>query len=256
MHFDFSNKKVLIIGGSSGIGLSIVTSFLDANAKVYSVSRSAKKIGLAKTAIKKNANQQNALFYAIEENSIEEINKVLRDFEKRKIYFDVLVNCNGYYEKMDLLNATVKFWDETYYSYVKLNFFAAQTIVKNLVKNKAKRSLAIINLGSFASILPSQGFGLYASSKAALANLTRSTAAEWAQYNVRVNCIIPGVIETPMTKEVIKDKKAKLLLPIALKRIGKPIEIAHVALFLASDYAAYICGAIVEVTGGKYIIQN
>jgi short-subunit dehydrogenase len=104
--------------------------------------------------------------------------------------------------------------------------------------------------------MPSTGYGIYASSKSALTNLTKTMAAEWSYFNIRVNCIMPGVIETPMTKNNIKIKQAELLLPIALKRIGEPNEVAHVALFLASEYSSYICGATIDVTGGKYIIQN
>jgi short-subunit dehydrogenase len=254
MNFDFKNKNILIIGGSSGIGLSIVTEFLKSNAKVYSISRNIKKIELAKKYLKKKNVEKHAFFISAEENTIEEISKILKQFEKNKIYFDVLINCNGYYEKMNLIDVSSSFWDEVYYNNIKLNFFISQIIVKtNILKRK---KLNIINLSSFASILPSSGYGIYASSKAALTNLTKTMAAEWSTFNVRVNCIIPGVIQTPMTDNIIKSKKDQLLIPIALKRIGKPTEVAHVALFLASEYSSYICGATIDVTGGKYIIQN
>lgn len=254
MNFEFKNKNILVIGGSSGIGLSIVTEFLKSNAKVYSISRNIKKIELAKKSLEKKKLAKNAFFISTEENTVDEFSNILKQLEKNKIYFDVLINCNGYYEKMNLIDVTSSFWDEVYYNNIKLNFFISQLLVKtNIVK---KRKLNIINLSSFASILPSNGYGIYASSKAALTNLTKTMAAEWSTFNVRVNCIIPGVIQTPMTENIIKSKKEQLLIPIALKRIGKPEEVAHVALFLASEYSSYICGATIDVTGGKYIIQN
>ena len=254
MNFDFKGKNILVIGGSSGIGLSIVTEFLRSNAKVYSISRSIKKIELAKKELAKKKLIKNATFLTSENNTIEEVTTTLKKLVSKKIYFDVLVNCNGYYEKMNLIDVSSSFWDEVYYNNIKLNFFISQFIVKTNITKKKK--LNIINLSSFASILPSNGYGVYASSKSALTNLTKTMAAEWSKYNVRVNCIIPGVIETPMTEKIIKIKKSELLLPIALKRIGKPNEVAHVALFLASEYSSYMCGAIIDVTGGKYIIQN
>ena len=254
MNFEFKNKNILVIGGSSGIGLSIVTEFLKSNAKVYSISRNIKKIESAKKSLEKKKLAKNAFFISTEENTVDEFSKILKQLEKNKIYFDVLINCNGYYEKMNLIDVTTSFWDEVYYNNIKLNFFISQLLVKtNITK---RRKLNIINLSAFASILPSNGYGIYASSKAALTNLTKTMAAEWSKFNVRVNCIIPGVIETPMTENIIKSKKEQLLIPIALKRIGKPDEVAHVALFLASEYSSYICGATIDVTGGKYIIQN
>jgi NAD(P)-dependent dehydrogenase (short-subunit alcohol dehydrogenase family) len=254
MSFEFKNKNILVIGGSSGIGLSIVTEFLKSNAKVYSISRNIKKIESAKKSLQKKRVAKNAFFISTEENSIDEFSEILKEFEKNKIYFDVLINCNGYYENMNLIDVSSLFWDEVYYNNIKLNFFISQMFVKSNI-SKGKK-LNIINLGSFASILPSNGYGIYASSKAALTNLTKTMAAEWSKFNVRVNCIIPGVIQTPMTEKIIKSKKDQLLIPIALKRIGKPNEVANVALFLASEYSSYICGATIDVTGGKYIIQN
>jgi len=254
MNLNFKDKNILVIGGSSGIGFSIVSEFLKSNANVYSISRDMRKIDLAKKELTKKKLIKNATFLNTEENTIEDVTKTLESFVRNKIFFDVLINCNGYYEKMNLLDVSSSFWDEVYYNNLKLNFFIAQSLVK--INIKKRKNLNIINLSSFASILPSSGYGIYASSKSALTNLTKSMAAEWSKFNIRVNCIIPGVIETPMTKSIIEFKKSELLLPIALKRIGKPNEVANVALFLASDYSSYICGAIIDVTGGKYIIQS
>jgi NAD(P)-dependent dehydrogenase (short-subunit alcohol dehydrogenase family) len=254
MSFDFKDKNILVIGGSSGIGLSIVTEFLKSNAKVFSISRNVKKIESAKKELKKKKILKNATFLTNEKNTIEDLTKILKNLTENKIFFDVLINCNGYYEKMNLIDVTNSFWDEIYYNNIKLIFFTSQFLAKTNIAKRKK--LNIINLSSFASIMPSTGYGIYASSKSALTNLTKTMAAEWSYFNIRVNCIMPGVIETPMTKNNIKIKQAELLLPIALKRIGKPNEVAHVALFLASEYSSYICGATIDVTGGKYIIQN
>lgn len=254
MNFDFKNKNILVIGGSSGIGLSIVTEFLKSNAKVFSISRNIKKIESAKKLLAKKKIIKNATFLSTEKNTIDDITKILNNLTDNKVFFDVLINCNGYYEKMNLIDVTDSFWDDVYYNNIKLNFFASQFLAKTNIAKRKK--LNIINLSSFAAIMPSSGYGIYASSKSALTNLTKTMAAEWSKFNIRVNCIIPGVIETPMTKNIIKIKQAELLLPIALKRIGEPNEVAHVALFLASEYSSYICGATIDVTGGKYIIQN
>ena len=84
---------------------------------------------------------------------------------------------------------------------------------------------------------------------------TRSSAQELGGKGIRVNCIIPGVIRTPMTSKYIDDNFEKIIKPIALNRIGNAKDIANVVLFLSSDYSSYITGASLEVSGGKYLTQ-
>ena len=121
---------------------------------------------------------------------------------------------------------------------------------------KKHRKGVIINASSFAAFIPSIGSGIYAASKAAVNSLTKSMAAEWAPYGIRVNSYCPGVIATNMTEDLIAKKREKLAESIALSRFGNPEEIAQLVLFLCSDAASYITGANIEITGGKLIVQN
>ncbi len=114
----------------------------------------------------------------------------------------------------------------------------------------------LINAASFASLIPGVGSCAYAASKAAVVSMTRSLAAELAPFNIRVVGYIPGVIETPMTESLIKARGKILASQTALQRIGKSEEIANVLLFLASDKASYITGTCIEITGGKFCVQN
>ncbi len=104
--------------------------------------------------------------------------------------------------------------------------------------------------------MPSVGGGAYAATKAAIANMTRSFAAELAPLNIRVVGYIPGVITTPMTKNWIEAKGAALAANSAMQRIGEPEEIADCLLFLASDKASFITGICLEISGGKFCVQN
>jgi 3-oxoacyl-[acyl-carrier protein] reductase len=118
-----------------------------------------------------------------------------------------------------------------------------------------KKSGVIINIGSFAGIIPMKNASLYSSYKSSINSFTKSAATELADLNIRVNCVIPGVIRTSMTSDYIDDNYDKLISAIPLNRIGTTEEVANTVLFLCSDMASYITGAILEVTGGKYITQ-
>ena len=123
------------------------------------------------------------------------------------------------------------------------------------MKNK-NGDKSIINISSFAGIMPQKKSSIYACLKAAIINFTKSSASELAQYGIRVNCITPGVINTNMTKEYIEKNKNNLLKPISLNRFGKMKEVANGIIFLSSEYANYINGENLCITGGKYLTQE
>ena len=114
----------------------------------------------------------------------------------------------------------------------------------------------IINAASFASIIPSAGSSAYAATKAAVLSFTRTSAAELAPLNIRVFAFIPGMIKSEMTEVVIEKKRQFLTEQIALNRLGEPEDIADPLVFLASDAARYITGNAVEISGGKFCVQN
>ena len=118
-----------------------------------------------------------------------------------------------------------------------------------------KNGGVIINVGSFAGKIPIKNSSLYSALKSAICSFTMSAAFELAKKNIRVNCLVPGVIRTPMTSEYIDEKGTKLTNNIALNRIGTLEDISHSIGFLASENSSYITGVTLEVTGGKLIVQ-
>ncbi|MBX6724033.1 MAG: SDR family oxidoreductase, partial [Dactylosporangium sp.] len=110
---------------------------------------------------------------------------------------------------------------------------------------------AIVNLSSISGKVGNFGQVNYAGAKAGIVGMTKTAAREFARYGIRVNAIQPGWIETAMTAAVPEDVKEKAIASIPLGRTGQPEEIARVAVFLASDYASYMTGAVLEVTGGR-----
>ena len=129
-------------------------------------------------------------------------------------------------------------------------FFSMQSVIKTMMKNKYGR---IINITSIVGLTGNAGQSNYASSKSGLRGLTQSVAKEVGSRGITVNCIAPGWIETEMTESLPLNSKDELLDRIPLKRIGKPEDIAHAVLFLASNEAGYITGQTITVDGGRVI---
>lgn len=240
--FDFSGKNVVITGASQGIGLAIADAFLDSGANVVNISKSSKK----------TKNSQRLKFFRIDVTDIKSVSRWMSEFTKKN-NIDILVNNAGIYPQSKLLGVSEGQWDETFDTNLKSVFFISKTAAEHMKKN---RNGVIINASSFAAVTPSIGSGIYAATKSAVCSLTKSMAAEWAPYGIRVNSYCPGVIETAMTKKIIMKKKEKIFESVALSRCGRPEEVAQLVLFLCSDAASYITGANIEITGGKLIVQN
>ena len=118
------------------------------------------------------------------------------------------------------------------------------------------RGGTIVNVSSFATVIPSANNGLYNITKTAINSLTITLAAEIAKDNIRVNGVIPGRIETPMTTEANAKDMRFYTDPVALARLGYPEDLAGGIVFLCSDYAKYITGELLVISGGKYLVQN
>lgn len=108
----------------------------------------------------------------------------------------------------------------------------------------------IINLGSIASKIGNIGQANYTSSKAGVEAMTKTASREFGKFGIRVNCILPGFISTPMTEDVPQKVKDIMTMQCPLRRFGNPEEVAEVIAFLASDKSSYVNGASIEVTGG------
>jgi NAD(P)-dependent dehydrogenase (short-subunit alcohol dehydrogenase family) len=238
--FDFHGKNVVITGASRGIGLAMAESFAESGANVMDLSRSG------------NDRKSVPGIYHVDMDvtDIRALEKWISKFgSKNKI--DIWVNNAGVYTQSLLLDVSEKEWNNTFDTNLKSMFFASVAAARHM---KANSKGIIVNAASFAAKIPSVGSGVYAATKAAVVSMTKSMAAEWARFGIRVNSYSPGVILTDMTKEVVKKGKGKD--KIALARYGNPDEVANAVMFLCSDSSSYITGANLEITGGKFIVQN
>lgn len=165
---------------------------------------------------------------------------------------DILVNNAGIYEPKPVLDLTEADWDRTIDINLKGEFLCAQAAAREMAKNKWGR---IINIASIAAGQVGVGFlasAHYCASKGGITAMTEALALELAPLGIRVNAVGPGVIDTPMTKGITIDEKAKqgLLMRVPVGRLGTPEDIAGLVVYLASEEADYVTGATFFVDGG------
>jgi NAD(P)-dependent dehydrogenase (short-subunit alcohol dehydrogenase family) len=162
---------------------------------------------------------------------------------------DILVNCAGIARLAPALELSVEAWDETMAVNLRTPFLLAQALAPGMI---AQRWGKIINVSSQTGVIATDDHAAYASSKGGLNSLTKSLMAEWARHNVQVNAICPTVIMTPMGRAVWgrEEKGGPMRAATPLRRFGETVEIADLALYLASPASQLVNGAIVMIEGG------
>lgn len=251
MHmFDLTGKIALVTGASSGIGRASALALARQGATVVVAARRADMLDtLAKEIVAMGRESLPILMDVTKLNTITAaVNKTVEMYGK----VDILLNNAGVAEFSPFLDLTEEQWDKTIDTNLKGYFFAAQAAAREMAKRKSGR---IINIASIASGGVGVGFPSvthYCASKGGVVAMTEAMAIELAPMGILVNCIGPGVIESEMTEELLKDpKQAEALLSRApMKRAGKADEIAASVVYFASDESSYTTGATLYVDGG------
>ncbi len=246
---DLEGKTILVTGAGKGIGKSIAEGFMRNKCKVVALYRNTRPV--FEMEILENSLQPEYANFDIQET--ERIKHWLNNLEKSGRSVDILINNAGVNSPHNLLKITRDEWNPIIDINLKATFYLTQLIANHM---KLYNGGVIINATSFATKIPSVGYGVYAASKAALLSLTKSMAAEWAPFNIRVNAISPGVIETEMTLPAITSNKEHLLSAISQRKFGSEDDVAKVVLFLSSCESSYLTGTEIDISGGKYIVQN
>ncbi len=240
-------RAAIITGAGSGIGRAAALLFAEEGAKVVVVDHAADTGQDAVTQIRQAGGQAVFVLADVSKaiDAQEMIHSTLGAFGR----LDILFNNAGLSGKSTMTaDMTEEAWDRVLATNLKGVFLGSKYAIEVMLRQGGG---IIINTASVAGMVGEPGFAAYGASKAGVIHLTKVMALEYADRNIRINCICPGAIMTPITAAALdRDNPPLFRQPQAMGRIGQPGEVAKVALFLASDDSSFVTGAAAVVDGG------
>jgi len=242
-------KKVLITGGTAGIGKQIALSFAQHGADVVIFGTNQERANQVLEELKSQKIEENQKFLAeiVDVSDKTQIETAIKDILEKWGQVDVLINNAGITRDNLLMKMSEEHWDEVIDVNLKSVFNTCQSLVRPMMKARTGK---IINISSVVGLTGNAGQVNYSASKSGVIGFTKSLALELASRGICVNCIAPGFIKTRMTGALTDVQKEAILKKIPMGRIGDPEEIANAALFLASDMSKYMTGQVLTVDGG------
>ncbi len=245
--FGFAGEVVLITGGSRGLGLEIAQAFGVAGATVIITARREQWLSEAKSELEGQGITVHALLCDVADST--SVEQCVQQAYALCGKIDVLVNNAGLTWGAPAEQMPLDRWHLVIEANLTGTFLMAQAVGQHMLERKKG---AIVNVASIAGLGGGQLNTVgYNASKAAVINLTRALAIEWATRGVRVNAIAPGMFRTRMTEAILERAEAIVADTIPMKRIGQQGELAPAVLFLASEAASYITGQVLALDGGR-----
>lgn len=249
--FKLENKRAVITGAGRGIGRALAIGFAEAGADVVLLSRTKEDLFQVANEIKAIGKNAYPIVTDITDNT--SIQHAFNEVKEKNLSIDILVNNAGMNIRTPAFDVTEDEWEKIMNTNLKSAFFMSQK-AGEMMKQQGNGG-SIINISSVAGHTALRTGVVYASTKAAMIQMTKVLAFEWGQHNIAVNSIGPWYFETPLTEKILNDKKYvdDILAVTPLKRIGQLPELVGPAVFLASDAASYITGQTLFVDGGMTI---
>lgn len=252
MDLGLRDKVVIVTGGSNGIGKGIAKSFVKEGAQVTLIARGSERLEVTQREFTSMGYQVDII--SVDVCDSEAFSRAIEGVYEKYGRLDVIVNNAGGGESGPLIECPVEKFKEIIDLNLTSLFVGCQTAARCMKKYGGG---VILNGSSLGGLFPTAGKSVYAASKRAIMTLTTCFAAELAADNIRVVGYIPGFIIAGRAEDKLKTMgKEKLESEIVCHRLGQPEDIGNVVAFLASDKAAYINGNNIEITGGKWIVQN
>lgn len=231
-------KVAVVTGAASGLGAAMVRRFSQEGAHVVAVDR--------KNSLNENA---GALAHRCDISDPDAVAMLFAACRERYGCLDILCNNAGIGgSRAPIHEYPVELWDEVMGVNLRGTFLMLREAISLMLVSGGG---SIVNTGSIGGLIAPPETGAYGVSKAAIHMLTKQAAADYGSRSIRVNAIAPGIIDTPLIADLDTSTRAAVAAPVPLRRLGTAEEVAELALFLASDEASYISGAIIPVDGGR-----
>ncbi len=241
------DKVAIVTGAGSGIGRAIAKEFAQEGANVIVADYNEETAKETVEMIKQNGGDS-----AVSKTDVSQKDQIEAMIKLAVETFgglDILVNNAGVALMADLANTTDEIWQKTIDVDLKGVFLGIKAAAPEMEKRGKGK---IINTASIAGLVGFQGITAYCAAKGGVVNLTRETALDLAAKKINVNAIAPGVIKTNMTTDLLKDEKTAqgMLAQTPIGRLGEPEDIAHLAVYLASDESDFVTGQTIAIDGG------
>ncbi len=239
------NKVAIITGAGSGIGRETALLFAEEGAKVVVADISER--GGMETVEKIRGAGGEGVFIKLDVSSIEQAKQMVKETHERYSRIDILIINAGIVQDALIIKMTEEQWDRV----INVNLKGAFNCIKAVVDVMINQgSGVILNASSIVGVYGNIGQANYASAKAGLIGMTKSLAKELGRKGIRINAVAPGFIRTPMVGGVPEKVLEMVKEKTPLRRLGEPRDIAYAYLYLASDEAGFVNGAVIPVDGG------
>jgi len=243
-----AGRVVIITGGTRGIGLASARLLAEDGASVVVSGRDAGRLEAVTRELETAG--KAILSVAADVAKREDADRLVEAAREGFGRIDVLVNNAGMTRDQLLVRMKDDDWDQVLDTNLRGVFFMTRAVGKVMMRQRSGR---IINISSTAGVMGNAGQVNYSAAKAGVIGLTKAAARELAHWNILVNAVAPGLIETDMSAGLPAEARDLLLGQVPLKRIGDAREVAEVVRFLAGDGAGYITGQTIHVNGGLYM---